>query len=136
MPTVFFDSNILIYSFDVKYPQKQEIAYGLIADAVLRGNGYTSIQGLGELFVNLVKKLRMPADVAQVHVEAMMRMNLIHSEASDVSAAMELHRLHQLSYWDAMIVQTAARAGVATLYSEDMQHGGTIRGVRIVNPFL
>ena len=38
--------------------------------------------------------------------------------------------------YDALIVASAIEAGCDTLYSEDMQHGRTIGGVAIVNPFF
>jgi predicted nucleic acid-binding protein len=35
-----------------------------------------------------------------------------------------------------LIVQAARSAGAAVLYSEDLQPGAVIGGVRVVNPFL
>jgi predicted nucleic acid-binding protein len=55
---------------------------------------------------------------------------------SDVIAAIELHRLTRISFWDAMIVHAARLAGADLLYSEDLQHGAVLGGVRIDNPFL
>lgn len=43
---------------------------------------------------------------------------------------------HQLSFWDAMIWATAVIGGVPKIYSEDMQHGQSIEGVRVENPLL
>ena len=40
-----------------------------------------------------------------------------------------------LSVYDAMIVASAVLSGCTTLWSEDMQHGAVIDGVRIMNPF-
>jgi predicted nucleic acid-binding protein len=40
-----------------------------------------------------------------------------------------------LSFWDALIVVTAAKCGATVLYTEDLNHGQEILGVRIVNPF-
>jgi predicted nucleic acid-binding protein len=56
-------------------------------------------------------------------------------EAKDVMEAIDLHRLRQISFWDAMIVHAARSAGAAVLYSEDLQHGAVLGGVRIENPF-
>ena len=38
-------------------------------------------------------------------------------------------------FYDALVVAAAVHSGVATLYSEDLQTGRTVRGVRIVDPF-
>ena len=51
-------------------------------------------------------------------------------------AALDIKARHRLSYWDAAIVAAAQALGCETLYSEDMAHGMTIGGTRIVYPFL
>jgi Uma2 family endonuclease len=53
----------------------------------------------------------------------------------DVLAAIDLHRLHQVSFWDGLIVRAAKEGGCSTIYTEDLQDGRAIDGVRIVNPF-
>ena len=52
-----------------------------------------------------------------------------------VSEALHIKATHRLSYWDAAIVAAARALGCGELVSEDMAHGSTIEGVRIVNPF-
>jgi predicted nucleic acid-binding protein len=42
----------------------------------------------------------------------------------------------KLSFWDAQVVVAAARTGAAVLYTEDLNHGQEILGVRISNPFI
>jgi predicted nucleic acid-binding protein len=39
-----------------------------------------------------------------------------------------------LSFWDALIVAAAESAHCETLWTEDLNHGQVIRGVRIENP--
>jgi predicted nucleic acid-binding protein len=51
-------------------------------------------------------------------------------------AARALSEEHRLSFYDALIVASAIEAGCDVLYSDDMQHGRTIGGLAIVNPFL
>ncbi|MGA3202122.1 MAG: hypothetical protein ABSF12_06470 [Bryobacteraceae bacterium] len=41
----------------------------------------------------------------------------------------------KLSFWDALVVVAAARAGTGVLYTEDLNDGQEILGVRVVNPF-
>jgi predicted nucleic acid-binding protein len=55
--------------------------------------------------------------------------------AGDVLAAIALHKQTKLSFWDAMVVQAAAESGCDVLWTEDLQDGQVIRGVRIRNPF-
>ena len=64
-----------------------------------------------------------------------MRDSVVILDVEDVLDAIDLHRLHQVSFWDALIVRAAKEGGCSVLYSEDLQDGRTIDGVRIVNPF-
>ena len=54
---------------------------------------------------------------------------------SQCAGALDLRRLHGLSYHGALIVQVAIASGCRRMLSEDMQHGATFGGVRIENPF-
>ena len=40
------------------------------------------------------------------------------------------------SFYDALIVAAAVESGCSMLLSEDLQHGRTVQGVAIFNPFL
>ncbi len=50
--------------------------------------------------------------------------------------ASEIQERHPLSFWDALILAAAAKAGAAILLSEDLDHGQVIEGVTIVNSFF
>ena len=52
------------------------------------------------------------------------------------TGAVSLAREHGLPFFDVLIVAAAIEAGCDTLFSEDMQHGRSIGGLAIVNPFL
>jgi predicted nucleic acid-binding protein len=53
-----------------------------------------------------------------------------------MAGALDLHVLHGLAFYDALIVQAAIVSGCQQLLSEDMQHGASFGGVRLLNPFL
>ena len=98
--------------------------------------GVISTQVLQEYFVTATKKLKVPAEIARRKTELFGRFELIQINYGDILAAIDLHRAHQLSFWDALIVRAAMRAGCTVLFSEDLQTGRKIGGVEIVNPFL
>lgn len=50
-------------------------------------------------------------------------------------AAAELAELHRLSFWEAMIVRSAATLGCAVLWTEDLNAGQRILDVEVRNPF-
>jgi predicted nucleic acid-binding protein len=96
-----------------------------------------SINAVGWLlyFVTVTRKLGVDPELAQKKVELFTRGRVVRFESSDVVAAIELHRLTRISFWDAMIVHAARLAGAAVLYSEDLQHGSSLGGISILNPF-
>ncbi|HME09646.1 MAG TPA: PIN domain-containing protein [Bryobacteraceae bacterium] len=131
----FFDTNILVYTDDASAPSKQSEAIRLIADHQRNGLLVTSLQVMQEYFAAATRKLGVDPELAQRKVELLARGRVVCFKPSDVVAAIELHRLTRISFWDALIVHAARLAGAAVLYSEDLQHGTSLGGVPIVNPF-
>jgi predicted nucleic acid-binding protein len=61
---------------------------------------------------------------------------VVEAQKGLLLSASQLRQEYAFSYWDSMIVAAALVSGVKTLYSEDMQHGLTIKEeLKIVNPF-
>ena len=135
MSLAFFDTNVLVYTEDSRVPQKQRRAATLVEEHWLAGTAVLSLQVLQEYFATVTQKLHAPPARAQRSVEIFASAKVVRFEVSDVIAAIELHRLVQISFWDAMIVHAARLSGAAILYSEDFSHGAVLGGVRIVNPF-
>ena len=131
----FFDTNVLVYADDTSAPEKQNRAIALLAEHLRRGTAVVSLQVLQEYFVAATRKLGVAPEVAQRKVEILARARVVRFEPGDVIAAIELHRLAGISFWDALIVHAARSAGVRALYSEDLQPGAVLGGVRVVNPF-
>ena len=132
----FFDTNVLAYTDDHDSPTKQSRALALFEEARRTGTGVVSTQVMQEYFVTVTRKLGIPVDVARRKVELFARLGLVVIDLADVLAAIDLHRLHQIAFWDALVVRAAQRANCSVLYTEDMQHGRRIDGLSILNPFL
>ena len=81
------------------------------------------------------RKLGVDAGIARRKVELFAQLHLTVADLDDVLAAIDLHRIHGFSFWDALIVRSALRSGCSVLFSEDLQHGRRIDGLRILNPF-
>ena len=131
----FLDTNVLLYADDVDSPDKQRIAIDLVTELSAHDALVLSLQVLQEYFAAATRKLDVSAETAQRKVEWLAGRRVVRFEAADVIAAIELHRLNRISFWDAMIVHAARKAGAVVLYSEDLSHGSTLGGVRIENPF-
>jgi predicted nucleic acid-binding protein len=135
-PRTFLDTNILLYADDLAYPAKQQRALDLILEHRTRRTGVVSLQVIQEYFVNATRKLGLDPEFARQKVESYCRFEVVEPVATDILAAIDIHRLHRISYWDALVLHCAKQAGCRVLLTEDMQHGQVIDGVRIVNPFL
>lgn len=132
---VFIDTNVLLYADDLDADDKRDTAQSLIYQSYVDGNGVLSTQVLQEFFVASTRKLGVPADIARRKVELLGRLDVVTIDPAMILDAIDLHRLHSLSFWDALIVQAAAASGCRRLLTEDMQSGQTIAAVKIENPF-
>lgn len=132
----FFDTNVLVYADDDDAPEKQQRAIELIDQHRRDRTGVVSPQVLQEYFVTITKKLAVDARSARRKVELLAQFHLAVHGLPDILAAIDLHRLHGFSFWDALIVRSAKQTGCTVLFSEDFQHTREIDGVRILNPLL
>jgi predicted nucleic acid-binding protein len=131
----FFDTNVLVYTDDKASPAKQRRALDLLAEHRRAGTGVVSLQVLQEYFVTVTGKLHLDVRIARRKVELLADFDVAAPEVADILAAIDLHRLHGFSFWDALIVRSAKQAGCRILLSEDFQDGREFNGLRVVNPF-
>jgi predicted nucleic acid-binding protein len=131
----FFDTNVLLYGDDESAPVKQRRSRDLVAEHRQAGTGVISLQVLQEYFVNVTRKLGVDPRIARRKLELLAELDVSIPQVPDVLAAIDLHRLHGFTFWDALILRTAQQAGCTILLSEDFQHGREIDGVTIINPF-
>ena len=136
MSLAFFDTNILVYSDDASAQVKQKRASSLLDEYLSADRAVLSLQVLQEYFATITRKLHVSPEKAQRRVEIFSCAKIVRFEIADLIAAIELHRLTQISFWDAMIVHAARISGASVLYSEDFQHGQGLGGVRVLNPFV
>lgn len=130
----FIDTNVLVYAFDNDEPAKQARARELMRQ---RPDAVVSTQVLLEWYSVVTRKFTppMPPDVAVQAMASLAELDVIPADAELVVRAAKTSSAHQISIWDAMIIETASLAGCETLLSEDLSDGVTIRGVTIRNPF-
>ena len=131
----FLDTNILVYTDDHDEPEKQASALDLVEEARSGGWGVLSTQVLQEYFAATTRVLGVPAAVARRKVELFARFDTVIIEVPDILSAIDVHRLHGIGIWDALIVRAAQAAGCTVLLTEDLQVGQHIDGLEIVNPF-
>ena len=133
----FVDTNVLVYAFAPDDSHRSPLAARLLEQ--LMGNHWfrTSTQVLQELFVTLTRKGQRPMRPERAihfldHVAAFPVVTTDYKMIRDAAA---LSAQERLSFWDGLVIVSAVRSGAQILYSEDLQHGRTIRGLKILIPF-
>ena len=129
--SAFFDTNILVYA-------QQADGKGDRARQLFASGGKLSVQVLNEFTsVSRRKQRRDWREIDEAVADVLTTVDPPLAITLDLHvSARALAEDHLLSFYDALIVASAIEAGCDTLYSEDMQHGRTIGGVAIVNPFF
>ncbi len=137
MSVEFCDTNILVYAYDRTAGAKREQARALIERLWRTRSGVLSVQVLQELFVTLTGKVAtlLEPSAARGIVADLTTWRIIEPTATDVLFAIDAAARWQLSFWDAMIITTAQRAGSLVLWSEDLASGQTFDGLTVKNPF-
>ena len=131
--TAFFDTNIWLYSLmKTANSTKTAASRGLIAEV----SPVVSVQVINETCVNLIKKAAFSESLIEPLINAFYeKCIVVPTDIDTLILASKLRARYQFSFWDSLIVASAALSGCSVLYSEDMQHGRTVAGVRIENPF-
>jgi len=134
----FVDTNVFVYALAADDPRRSPVAQKLVRELAAAKSLRTSTQVLQELYVTLTRKVRTPltAEQALRYMDQIAAWPVVLIDYGAVRAAAELSSSASLSFWDALVVVAATKAGATRLYSEDLQDGQTILGVLVVNPFL
>jgi predicted nucleic acid-binding protein len=136
------DTNVLVYRFDARFPDKQRIATDLLRRGVVDGTVRVAHQAIVE-FVAAVTRSRPgvppllePAE-ARVEAEEMLaQFDVLYPDETLVRTALRGAAAYGLSWFDAHMWAYAEHHGVRDLVSEDFQDGRHYGTVRIRNPFV
>jgi predicted nucleic acid-binding protein len=130
MPDSFLDTNVLVYLASAETGKAERV------EKLIAAGGVISVQVLNELTNVGRRKMRLSWTEMRdflTLVRVFLSVTPITLETHETGLA--LAERYGLSVYDAMIVASAVLTGCTTLWSEDMQHGVLIDGVRIMNPF-
>jgi len=136
------DTNVLVYRFDPRFPQKQKKAQALLESAARPGVLKLPHQALIEFMAATTRPLPkvgplLLPEEAREEVESMLlTFEVLYPDAPLVRTALRATTAYGLSWFDAHLWAYAEHYGCSVLYSEDFQHGRVYGSVRVVNPFL
>jgi predicted nucleic acid-binding protein len=136
------DTNILVYRFDPRFPEKQEIAMEVLRRGVREDSVRVPHQAIIE-FVSAVtrpligdRSLLSSAEARREAEEFLAQFTVLYPNEALLRLAFRGAAAYQLSWFDAHLWAYAEHYGLAELLSEDFQHDRLYGTVRAVNPFV
>jgi len=133
----FLDTNLLIYAYDETDKSKQKLSMDFLDEIKRKSIPVISTQTLGEFFNVAYKKLHFSKeDAIGVCNEFKNFYPVYEISTENVFHAMKISKQTQFSYWDSLIIAMAVDTGCSILYSEDLNNGQEIEGVKIINPWV
>lgn len=131
----FIDTNILVYAEASDEPAKQKAALALLKQLYEDASGVLSTQVLQEYCNIALKKLKLPPQYVRAQLDLYEQFDVIQVTPAIIRAGLDLHQIRSVAFCDAIVLASAQTAGCSLLFSEDMNTGETVDGVRIINPF-
>lgn len=134
-PCFTLDTNLLVYSVDIDAGPRHVSASEIIREAARQGCWLT-LQAISEFYAAVIRKgYASPAEAEATARAWLDAFPCTAASANAVRTALADAVAGRASYWDALLVATAAEAGCTLILTEDLQDGFTLSGVEIHNPF-
>lgn len=134
----FLDTNIFVYTFDPVADRKRRVATELIRSAKRDGLAVISFQVIQEFCSVAILRSEQTPTVGELRSyvrNVMAPLCEVHSSIELYDSCLDIREQTGYSFYDSLIVAAAAGAGCQTLFTEDLDNGRSIAGVKIVNPF-
>jgi predicted nucleic acid-binding protein len=133
----FVDTNVLLYEWDGADAGKQRRAIEWMRRLWETQAGRLSYQVLVEFYRGATQKLKPALSTAKArnHVLTLVAWKPVAIDQEIIEAAWREQDRYKLSWWDALIVAAAQRAGCRMLLSEDFRAGQEFGDLTVVNPF-
>ena len=134
MKAGFVDTNILVYAAACREeePAKWRLAHATLDSAPHSLSG----QVLAEFYSIVTGKYRMPLGEASAWMNHLQGYFCQPVDKDIVLTGVLLSQRYGISYWDGAIIAAAQRVGTDTVYTEDLSHGQSYDGVRVINPLI
>lgn len=136
------DTNVLVYRFDPRFPDKQRVAEALLR----RGIASRSLRVPHQALVAFVAAASRPLpggvplltpDEARREAEEMLaQFDVLYPDEQVLRMALRGMPAYGLSWFDAHLWAYAECNGIGEIISEDFQHGRLYGTVQVRNPFI
>jgi predicted nucleic acid-binding protein len=136
------DTNVLVYRFDPRFPEKQARATALLRAGIARDHIRVAHQAI-VVFVAAVMRpisdaasMLAPDQARREADELLAQFEVLYPNEYVVREALRDMAAYRLSWFDAHLWAYAEHYGLEELLSEGFQHDRLYGSVRVVNPFL
>jgi predicted nucleic acid-binding protein len=136
------DTNVLVYRFDPRFPEKQRRADELLRRGIADGEARLAHQAIVE-FVAAASRplgsadpLLSAADARREAEDLLGQFEVLYPGEALLRLALRGAAAYELPWFDAHMWAYAEYYGCEVLWSEDFQHGRTYGTVTTVDPFL
>ena len=136
------DTNILVYRFDPRFPDKQRIATALLREGIQHDTIRLPHQAIIEFVAATTRPLAgnqsllTPDEARREAEEFLIQFKVLYPTEDVVRTALRGAAAYQLSWFDAHLWAYAEHFGIPEILSEDFQHDRLYGSVRLRNPFL
>lgn len=132
----FLDTNFLVYCFSEDEPEKRQKCLDILARAKDEASFVISTQVLNEFAAVMIKKFNQSPIEVKAIIRDLSLFEVVNMDTELILEAIDIHILHQISYWDSLIISGAKSARCAVILTEDLNHNQEVAGVKVQNPFL
>ncbi len=132
---IFIDTNVLVYTQNDKEKEKQLICRKVLSGLIDKNLLVISTQVMQEYYNVATQKMRLEKLYVKRTIEMFDIYEIITIQPLIIFQAIDIQILHQLSFWDSLIISAAKSANCSMVLTEDMNDGQIIEGVKIQNPF-
>ena len=142
--TRLIDTNVLVYLFDPRFPEKQSVAEKVLRKGLEAGNVVIPHQAIVEFVAATTRRrgnddgtpLLSRAEAFREAEDLMAQFSFVYPDESVLLTAMRGAATYRLSWFDAHLWACAEVNGMSEILSEDFEHGRRYGSVRVNNPFL
>jgi predicted nucleic acid-binding protein len=134
----FLDTNIFVYSFDMRNGSKRDRARGLIERALTEGTGFISYQVVQEFLNVALRRFEKPLSTREAELyldQALIPLCEVFPSPDLYRNALRLQEESGIGFYDALIVASALEGKGGILYSEDFQDKRRFSSLVVQDPF-
>ncbi len=134
------DTNILVYRFDSRFPEKQALATALLRRGIADHSIRIPYQAIIEVVAATTRShgaapILEPNEARREAEEMLVQFEVLYPNEAVLRLALRGSAAYQLSWFDANLWAYAEHFSLDQIFSEDFEHRRLYGSVVVINPF-